>query len=84
VPILPVAIEGPFDSLPRAAVAPRIVAMQVEIGEPVRPEEFGQFSERELGAEVERRVRECHRLARERRTKRLNPWRVIGRATTVG
>ena len=74
VPILPVALDGPFESLPRSAIFPRPVAIQVEIGPPLAMHEVASLSDRELGDEVERRVRECHRLARQRRMRRVKPW----------
>jgi 1-acyl-sn-glycerol-3-phosphate acyltransferase len=73
VPILPVAIEGPYESLPRNARFPRPVTVQVEIGKPLLPRQIEQLSERDLAAEVERRVRQCHQLARDRRQRRMAP-----------
>jgi 1-acyl-sn-glycerol-3-phosphate acyltransferase len=72
VPILPLAIEGPFQSFPRNARLPRPVPLQVEIGPPIPPEEIERLGERELGEEVERRVRQCHQAARRRRDERIH------------
>lgn len=78
VPLLPVAVDGPYHSLPRNAVVPRITVMQVEIGEPITPEEVARLSERELADEVERRVRDCHQRARALRERRMHPWQLDG------
>jgi phage FluMu protein gp41 len=47
--------------------------VQVEIGKPLLPRQIEQLSERDLAAEVERRVRQCHQLARDRRQRRMAP-----------
>lgn len=80
VPILPVAIDGPYQSLPRGTVIPRPVPMQVQIGEPILPDEIARLEERDLAREVERRVRECHARARALRDGRMHPWSVNGLA----
>ena len=58
--ILPVAIEGAFDAWPRSQKLPRLGTIHVLYGEPIPPEEVAGCDERELVAEVERRVRQCH------------------------
>jgi 1-acyl-sn-glycerol-3-phosphate acyltransferase len=57
--ILPVAIEGAFQAFPRWRKFPGPGAIRVRFGEPILPAEFADRDERELLAEVERRVREC-------------------------
>ena len=65
--ILPVAIEGAFQAWPRWQTLPRLGRIRVHYGEPIPPAEIAGRDERDLLAEVERRVRECHaRLKRDR------------------
>ncbi len=59
VPLLPVAIDGAFDAWPRWQPVPGLAVIHVHIGEPIPPELARSFDERELVAEVERRIREC-------------------------
>ncbi len=58
--ILPVAIEGAFQAFPRNRKWPKLGRIRVHFGKPIMPNEFASLDERELLAEVERRVRECH------------------------
>ena len=64
--ILPVAIEGAFQVWPRWRKFPGPGTIRVHFGEPILPAEFAGRDERELLAEVERRVRECHARLKER------------------
>ena len=60
--ILPMAIEGPFQAWPPTRNLPRLgPRMHVAFGKAIMPEEMSQYTEDELAAEVERRIRECHR-----------------------
>ena len=63
--ILPVAIEGAFDAWPRSRKLPRRGTIHVVYGKPIPPEEVAGCNERELMAEVERRVHQCHAILRE-------------------
>ncbi len=58
--ILPVAIEGAFQVWPRRQKFPGRGRIRVCYGPPILPAEFAGCDERELLAEVERRVHECH------------------------
>ncbi len=58
--ILPVAIEGAFAAWPRRHKLPRLGRIRVHYGEPILPAEIAGRDERELLAEVERRIRACH------------------------
>jgi len=70
VPLLPVAIDGAYQSWPRDGKFPRRSTVQVEFGEPITPEEVKNFTDDELRAEVQRRIVELHRIAREKRLQR--------------
>ena len=63
--ILPVAIEGAFDAWPRSRNLPRLGTIHVLYGQPIPPEEVAGCDERDLVAEVERRVRRCHAMLRK-------------------
>ena len=63
--ILPVAIEGAFDAWPRSRKLPSLGTIHVVFGKPFSPEEVAGRDERELVAEVERRIRQCHAVLRE-------------------
>jgi 1-acyl-sn-glycerol-3-phosphate acyltransferase len=64
--ILPVAIEGAYRAWPRWRKLPRPGVVHIHYGRPILPEEIQGRDERELRAEVERRVRECHAELRKR------------------
>lgn len=57
--ILPVAIEGAFQVWPRSKKFPGLGKIRVHYGKPIPHEEIAGCDERELLAEVERRVHEC-------------------------
>ena len=63
--ILPVAIEGAFDAWPRSQKFPRRGTIHVHYGEPIPPDEVASWDERELRAEVERRVQACREILRQ-------------------
>ena len=65
--ILPVAIEGAFQVWPRWRKWPGAGQIRVHFGVPFTPAEVAGRDERELLAEVERRVRECQAEIRRRR-----------------
>jgi 1-acyl-sn-glycerol-3-phosphate acyltransferase len=58
--ILPVAIDGAFRAWPRSRPWPGLGRIRVQFGLPILPAEIVGRDERELLAEVERRVRDCH------------------------
>jgi 1-acyl-sn-glycerol-3-phosphate acyltransferase len=58
--ILPVAIDGAFRVWPRWRRFPGLGRIRVCYGQPILPSEITGRDERELLAEVERRVHECH------------------------
>jgi 1-acyl-sn-glycerol-3-phosphate acyltransferase len=65
--ILPVGIDGAFDALPRHRVLPRFARIGVHIGPPITLAEAATLSDEALLAETERRLRDCHRQARQLR-----------------
>lgn len=71
VPLVPAAIEGAFDAWPRRQALPGIAVLEIVIGEPIMPDEAQRFDDRDLVAEVERRISACHARARSQRDRRL-------------
>lgn len=57
--ILPAAIDGAYRAWPRQQTFPGWGRVRVHYGEPILPAEIAVLDERELSAEVERRVHEC-------------------------
>jgi 1-acyl-sn-glycerol-3-phosphate acyltransferase len=72
--LLPVALDGAYQAWPRRQMLPGLAVVDVQIGPPIRPEEIARYNERELVAEIERRIRACHAAARaQRRRARGSP-----------
>jgi 1-acyl-sn-glycerol-3-phosphate acyltransferase len=67
VPLLPVAIDGAFDAWPRTSKLPGRSVIHIAFGPAIMPAEIERLDERELVAEVERRIRDCHARARRGR-----------------
>lgn len=68
--ILPMAIDGAFEVWPRQRPVPRLRGdIRVAFAAPITPDEVARLSERELVAEVERRVRACHAELRATRQR---------------
>ena len=75
VPLLPVGIDGAFDSWPRSRPLPLPAMIQLQFGQPLAAEEIGQFDDEGLVAEMHRRIGTCHAEARrlKRRALGLSP-----------
>jgi 1-acyl-sn-glycerol-3-phosphate acyltransferase len=63
--ILPAAIEGAYTAWPRRHKLPRPVKIHVCYGPPILPGELRRCTQRELVAEVQRRVQQCHAELRQ-------------------
>jgi 1-acyl-sn-glycerol-3-phosphate acyltransferase len=63
-PLLPVAVDGAYDAWPRKAKFPRRSRVSVSIGPPLMPEYIRTLTDEQLVAELERRIRRCHAVAR--------------------
>ncbi len=72
VPLLPIGIDGAYQAWPRDHAFPGLSTIHVHVGEPIPAEEAAAADERELVAEVERRIRDCHAIARQGRLRALN------------
>jgi len=62
--ILPAAVDGAFQVWPRSKKFPGLGRIRVHYGTLMTPDEIAGRSDRELVAEVERRVRACRALLR--------------------
>ena len=69
LPLFPVALDGAWQAWPRQRVLPGRSIVHIHFGEPIGPELIATLDDAQLTAEVERRIRECHRLAREGRMR---------------
>lgn len=67
VPLLPVAIDGSFDSWPRTNLLPQPAMIHIRYAQPLFPEEMSKLDDEALLAEVDRRLRAAHTAAREGR-----------------
>jgi len=65
VPLVPVGIEGAFAAWPRRRKFPLPAPIAIVFGPPLEPSVVASYTDRELVAEVERRIRVCHEAARE-------------------
>ncbi len=71
VPLVPVGIDGAFDSWPRRRNFPQPATVHIQFGEPLLQEQIGPLSDDALVAEIEARVRRCHATAREARRRAM-------------
>jgi 1-acyl-sn-glycerol-3-phosphate acyltransferase len=65
--LLPVGVDGAYDAWPRDARFPRPTRIHVCIGQPMGPELIKSLTDEQLVAELERRIRQCHVMARHGR-----------------
>ncbi len=66
VPVIPVAIVGAYDALPRGAKVPRIVPIRVVIGEAIQPEELADLDDAAALRVVAERLAACDARGRAR------------------
>ncbi|HEV3342243.1 MAG TPA: lysophospholipid acyltransferase family protein [Pirellulales bacterium] len=71
VPLLPVGIEGAYHAWPRRRLLPGTGTIHIQFGEPLSSEAAAAYDERRLVEEIERRIRACHKLARESRRRQV-------------
>jgi 1-acyl-sn-glycerol-3-phosphate acyltransferase len=76
VPLLPVAMDGAFQAWPRWRNYPLPGVIHVQVGAPILPHEVERYADRELVAEVSRRIRACHAEARRLRLSACGRRRV--------
>ncbi len=71
VPLVPVGIDGAFNSWPRKNVLPVPAAIHIQFGPPLEPSEIEKFDDEQLVAEMRRRIAACHAQARRLRNLAL-------------
>ncbi len=71
VPLMPVGLDGSFDSWPRRNLLPQPAVIHVCLGSTLQPEAMSSMSDEELLAKVDEEIRRCHDLAQisKERTK---------------
>jgi 1-acyl-sn-glycerol-3-phosphate acyltransferase len=72
VPLLPVGLDGSFDSWPRRNLLPWPAVIYVCVGQPLSAEEMSRLDDEKLLAEVERRIRQCTLQARIGKERSIN------------
>jgi 1-acyl-sn-glycerol-3-phosphate acyltransferase len=65
VPLLPIAIDGAYDSWPKRNMLPGLAVIHIRYAQPLSPDEMSQFDDAALLAEVDRRLRQAHALTRK-------------------
>jgi 1-acyl-sn-glycerol-3-phosphate acyltransferase len=73
VPLVPVAIDGAYQSWPRSQLLPRAGLVRVAYGPPLWPKEMEAFDDVGLIAEIERRMADCFAVARKTRRRAIHP-----------
>jgi len=63
VPLVPVGIAGAYAAWPRRRLFPRPGPVAIVFGPPLEPSAAASYSDCELVAEIERRIRACHEQA---------------------
>jgi 1-acyl-sn-glycerol-3-phosphate acyltransferase len=71
VPLVPVAIAGAYEAWPRQRRLPTLGTVEVRFAPALMPDEVATYSDDELVAEFERRLRACYDEARHDRLARL-------------
>lgn len=71
VPLLPMVLEGAYEAWPKGQSFPVPKVIQVEIGRPIPPGEIERLSEEAVMAELDRRLKTCLEMARQKRNRRI-------------
>lgn len=79
VPLLPVALDGAFTAWPRWRKFPSRATIQIQMGEPIWPDQVAKLTDDELVAEVQKRLVQCHAAARRGIERAMS--RDVGRAS---
>lgn len=67
VPLVPVGLDGAYQAWPRTARFPHLGRIAVVIGEPMLPDLIASLTDEQIVHELEARINQCHRRARELR-----------------
>ena len=69
VPLLPIALDGAFDSFPRLSRFPLPAVIHTRFAAPLFPEDIAKLDDEALMREVDRRIRESHAQIRASRRR---------------
>ncbi|MEZ6137154.1 MAG: lysophospholipid acyltransferase family protein [Pirellulaceae bacterium] len=67
-PLIPIAITGAFEALPRTSMRPRRFPMRVAVGKPIEFAEFSELSDEAMLELVSQRLHACYATAQASRT----------------
>ena len=68
VPLIPIALDGAFEVLPRGRWWPRRTTVRVCFGDPIWPRSMTSFDDEALLRELRRRIVDCYAQVRRERT----------------
>lgn len=68
VPLIPVAITGAFDALPKGSSFPTRYPLRVAVGKPILITEFSELDDQAMLALVQERLEDCFRTAQASRS----------------
>jgi 1-acyl-sn-glycerol-3-phosphate acyltransferase len=71
VPLLPVGLDGSYESWPRRNLLPQPAVIQIRFAAPLAPEIMSGMSDEQLLSEVNCRIRQSHALMREGRQRAI-------------
>lgn len=71
-PLIPVGIEGAYESYPPGTKFPLPGYVHVVVGKPITPEDFKEMTDEDVIAILEDRIRECVELAGEKRDHHMS------------
>lgn len=66
-PLIPIAITGAFDALPRGSRWPKRIPLRVAVGKPILPAEFADLDDAAMRQLIAERLEECYRVAERSR-----------------
>ena len=68
VPLVPIAITGAYEALPRTSKLPRLYPIHMAVGEKIEADVVASLSDDEVLKILSERMHECYRLANSMRT----------------
>jgi 1-acyl-sn-glycerol-3-phosphate acyltransferase len=71
VPLLPVGLDGSYESWPRQNLVPQPAVIQIRFAAPLSPEMMSTMSDEELLSEVDCRIRQSYELVRDGRQRAM-------------
>jgi len=84
VPVIPAAVAGSFEALPKSRSRPRLHPLRVQYGRPIGPDQFAGLTPEAMTALLRERLLECQAEARRGLRRDLDPGRPDAAGTAVG